>query len=348
VNAPVGGSTGNITLTTADGTSNGVNFTYSSSATGPDIYVAGFDGVYAAYWKNGKEVLLTDGTKGSRATAMCISNGDIYVAGYEGLVAKYWKNGTAVSLTNGSLPAAATGIAVSGADVHVSGYVTSTLGLDYTTAAYWKNGGLSRLADTNHISLANGLTLTGPMPTITGVERLRGGHDVNTAFVTSLTGITDYFTDDTTFSYTTSICSSPSVGVYVGGYILSAGEPAPQVWVDGLPLFTSFFNYPGYCYGLAVDSSGAVYLAGTSIQPGKKAIATLYKGPGPTAYDLSDGTNPAGAYGVAVHGSDVYVAGFEYSSAANNYGVAKYWKNGTSVALPVNSSTSGAYAIIVQ
>jgi hypothetical protein len=346
VNAPAGGTTGNITVTTADGTSSGVNFTYTSAPTGPDIYVAGVDGVYAVYWKNGTEVRLTDGSKASVASAIFISGNDIYVAGYEGLVAKYWKNGTGVSLTDGSLLARATGIIADGANVYVSGFVGSPLGMSYTTAAYWGNGTLSRLADTSHISLATGLTLYGNLPYITGNERLRKGHDINNAFYRSVSGITDYFTDDTTFSYSTSICNGPIGGTYVGGYILAGGEPAPQVWVNGAPLFGNFFNYPGYCYGIAVDSTSEVYLAGTSIQPGKKAIATLWKGLGPTAYSLTDGSNPAGAYGVAVHGSDVYVAGFD--SQPSNYGVAVYWKNGVEVPLPVASSGAGAYAIVVK
>jgi uncharacterized protein (TIGR03437 family) len=350
VNAPSGGTTGNITVTTADGTSSGINFTYTSATTGPDIYIAGSDGVYAVYWKNGTEVRLTDGSKTSRATSIFISGNDIYVAGYEGPVAKYWKNGTGVSLTNGARVCRATGIIADGANVYVSGFVGSPLGTDYTLAAYWSNGTLSILTDTNHFSMASGLTLYGNIPYITGIESGREGHNVNTAFYRSLTGITDYFTDDTTFSISTSICTGPGGGTYVGGYIsYGAGlnaEPEPQVWLNGAALYGTYSIFPGFCYGIAVDSTGEIYLAGTAIQPGKKAIATLYKGLGPQAFGLTDGTNPAGAYGVAVHGSDLYVAGFD--SQPSNNGVAVYWKNGVRVPLPVASSTAGAYAIVVK
>jgi hypothetical protein len=348
VNAPAGGSTGNIIITTADGVSNGVNFIYATATSGPDIYVAGFDGVHAVYWKNGTEVVLTDGTKQAVATSICISNNDVYVAGYEGLVAKYWKNGTAIALTSGSLPARATGIAVSGNNVAVSGFMTSTLGLDYTYAALWYNGVLTGMAeDTIHPSVANSLVLQGNLPTVSGFVTGIHGYNVGRAFLHSPGTLVDYLTNDTTASNATSSCIAPSDGMYAAGYISPGGNVQPQVWADGLPLYHNYFGYPGYAYGIAVDSANQIYAVGTSMVPGKKAIAEIWKGVGGAGTDLTDGTNPAGAYGVATHGTDVYVAGFEYQSGGG-YGAPKIWKNGVGTTLPANNSTAGAYAIVVK
>ncbi len=67
--------------------------------SGTDVYVAGYEGNFAKYWKNGIGVSLSDGTM---ATAIAISGADVYVAGWEDqpYTAKYWKNGIAVSLKN--------------------------------------------------------------------------------------------------------------------------------------------------------------------------------------------------------------------------------------------------------
>ena len=59
-----------------------------------------------------------------------------------------------------------------------------------------------------------------------------------------------------------------------------------------------------------------------------------------TAVDLTDGTNDAQAKAITVVGNDVYVAGYEASGSVL---IAKYWKNGTSVAL--STTDPGALGI---
>src|SRR5690606_23014078 len=62
---------------------------------------------------------LTDGSRVGAAVAIEVVGNDVYVAGNDGNFAKYWKNGEAVELTDGSSAAIATAIAVTGNDVYV-------------------------------------------------------------------------------------------------------------------------------------------------------------------------------------------------------------------------------------
>ncbi len=65
---------------------------------GTDVYVAGYEGEVAKYWKNGVAVSLTDGTNKAQVDDITVYNGDVYIVGFEdnssGIrVGKYWKNG---------------------------------------------------------------------------------------------------------------------------------------------------------------------------------------------------------------------------------------------------------------
>jgi hypothetical protein len=59
--------------------------------------------VAARYWKNNKQINLTDGAgQNGLAHAIVVHGNDVYVAGTEGPTAKYWLNGNAVNLPGGS------------------------------------------------------------------------------------------------------------------------------------------------------------------------------------------------------------------------------------------------------
>jgi len=77
----------------------------SIAASNKELYIAGNDGSYASYFKNGSIFHLTDGTNEAETSAIAIWGNDVYVTGYENIaghnIPTYWKNGAAIHLTNG-------------------------------------------------------------------------------------------------------------------------------------------------------------------------------------------------------------------------------------------------------
>jgi hypothetical protein len=134
----------------------------SIKIVGNDVYVAGTvsdekSGIWIAkYWKNGVEVRLSDGTKGTTAACIDVSGNDIYVAGSEQnpatrvYDAKYWKNGTEKNLTNG-----ANGVSTIAGVIFVFENDVYVLG-SFGTPVYWKNGNLMYLS-TNSSDTENSL-----------------------------------------------------------------------------------------------------------------------------------------------------------------------------------------------
>lgn len=84
-------------------------------------------------------------------------------------------------------------------------------------------------------------------------------------------------------------------------------------------------------------STGADIAEEWTLNPNSKT-ATLKATP------LTDGTQNAFGAGIAVSGSDVYVAGYVYNSKTGKY-VAEYWKNGTATALTDGTQTASVAGI---
>ena len=121
----------------------------------------------AKYWKNGVEVVLSDGTVDAGASSIAVVDGNIYIAGNEinkstgNTMAVYWKNGARTVLDNGgtgSFGAVATTISVIGKDVYVAGRIEKN---NKRIATYWKNGTAIMLSDESKDSEANSIVVQG-------------------------------------------------------------------------------------------------------------------------------------------------------------------------------------------
>lgn len=93
-----------------------------------------------------------------------------------------------------------------------------------------------------------------------------------------------------------------------------------------------------------LDPIGTIYAVGYRYSPTtSKSIATFWKGN--TTIDLSDGTKDVFATGITMVGSDIYICGYEATSATTS--VAKYWKNGVATNLTDGTKLADTKSITV-
>ncbi len=155
-------------------------------------------------------------------------------------------------------------------------------------------------------------------------------------------------TDGSSYAEARAIAISDS-DVYVAG-----GEAnIAKYWVNGTPINLTDGSRFAWSNAITINNSD-VYVAGYERDGNQYTYEDCY---GAILYDnysvakywvngtsinITDGSNDASATDIAVSGSDVYVAGWEY---IGNVYVAKYWKNGTPVTL-TNNGFANAISVV--
>jgi hypothetical protein len=120
---------------------------------GTDIYVAGWLGDSAVYWKNGQTYYLPDGLP-AQAFSIFVSGTDVYVAGGEDGVARYWKNGISTVLQSGNTFAFS--IFVNDGNAYIAGGKNSI-------PEYWRNSSGNILPlGTSTQTVASSIFVTSP------------------------------------------------------------------------------------------------------------------------------------------------------------------------------------------
>jgi hypothetical protein len=322
------------------------------------VYVAGYEfkdgNVFAKYWKDGKPVPLREGSNKGRVESIIVSGGDVYMAGYEDIVAntkavaKYWKNGRSVALSDSLNANYASSIAVSGSDVYVSGsQSTGTTSSSLTIAKYWKNGIPVILSDGLHSAGASSIAVSSSDVYVAGSESTgkkdRDGFDLVVAKYWK-NGASVILSQPAIFTGAQSIVVAGN-DIYVSGNVYTAAT----YWKNGTS-FTLSNNSIG-ASGSSIAVSGTdVYVAGFE-NNGTRVLNAKYWKNG-TAVNITNGPYPAIANSIAVSGNDVYVAGYEgigvNQSYLNGLGIAKYWKNGSPVALSDSINHSIATSIFLS
>lgn len=312
------------------------NYLYTVYVAGDEFNTSGNS--EAKYWKNGKGVILADGT-GTHITSIAVSDADVCVAGtlYTNTVrGRFWKNNLPVSLTTSTV-SAANDILIAGSDVYIAGYGTDGGSVDI--ARYWKNGAPVSLTDPSLTDAACAFSL------------FKSGEDLYVAGLVNDVGWSDpvatywkndnpvYLTDGTEPSRAQDIYVSGN-DVFVCGYERnSSGFNVAKYWKNGTPVDLSDGQARAWAYSIAVSGTD-VYIVGNDgygARCWKNGVAVQVEcNPAFTTFNS-----------VFIAGNDVFIAGSEQPdelSPAHAY----YWRNGARVSLTDEKRLSVATAIFVK
>lgn len=314
----------------------------------PTVYIAGYHGSSAAYWKNGSLILLPNGIK---ANSICVVGNDVYAAGEDlgggSGRAVYWKNGNVVYLTNGVRYGIAKSIQVSGNDVYVAGYDYNNNGFPYGIVKYWKNGTeVSLNAGTPYnYGLGNSIYVSGSDVYVAGYSANQSLGSFTACYWKNGQQVT--LTDSTS-----SIAEAKSIfvagnDVYVGGQVHPGlglgGVQIATYWKNGQAV--SLTNGPAWACVFSIHINGNdVYAAGYEENKATGGSFARYWKNG-VAFTLPGTHLHNSAQSIYVNGNDVYVAGM---GSDGYYNKAKCWKNGVEIPLDISSNFSYATSVFVQ
>lgn len=222
-------------------------------------------------------------------------------------------------------------------DVYVAGWESNGT---VQVAKVWKNGAAVALSDGVHGALATDVAVWG------GDVYVAGGVDAGAADAATYwkNGNPVALTDGSSQAFAEAIAVSEEGDVYVAGYESPGYVGIATYWKNGVRVALTDGANDADAKSIAV-SGGDVYVAGyeieaTQVAPGFVVITNVAKvWKNGVAVALTDGTQPAIATGVAVAGSDVYVAGYEGTGSVF---VAKVWRNGAEQ--PLTDGVYGALA----
>lgn len=332
VTAPATGTSGNVTVKTAGGTSNGVVFTYTTMV---DVYVTGnANGSNVILWKNGVATTLGYGQPGG----VYLNGSDVYVAGGmdDSARAICWKNGSALSLTTGTGPSFASSVVVNGSDVYVVGdqQVEST-GKENVTV--WKNGTPTYLTDANTTSDIDRNNHN--CVAIGGSDVYVAGYYINTNPNSNANAIGCYWKNGvlnvlpaSSLEYRAKAIAVSGTDVYAVGYgFFGANQRQAVYWKDGVIHYITDGTH--YAIANCVFANGAdVYIAYFEGDNGNTVTKVLKNGA--LLYTLNTLEQPNSMY-VTANG-DVYLAGVDVETS-NAY----YSKNDSVYKIPNSLTPTG-------
>jgi hypothetical protein len=324
-----------------------------------DVYVAGTDGTNAALWKNGVETILAPN---ATADAVAVSGSDVYVAGwvnspgtppYGGSTATIWKNGVATALTNSGF-SQANGLTLANGNVYAVGssFVAAS---NAPLATVWTNGQPSYLSDGNYPNISSAYNTSGAAIAVSGADVYVAGYATQCGIQSPgnnyCGGVAVYWKNGSPVdlgtispqsfgSFATGIAVSGSA-VSVSG-VTGANPLQGVVWQNGTQVALNLPVGTGSLTSAVALSGTSVYVAGGD----DGSIAGYWANGSFTTFGIQTRTQFPVTSGIALNGSDVYVAG-SLVSTQGPQSSAIYWKNGTGVPLPSQSTSARALAIAV-
>lgn len=288
-------------------------------------------------WRDGVPTPLasTFGAGGGGVRALAASGTALVAVGYDAAIpgsAALWVNGAEAQLP-GQLTyglknySPVAGLALAGTDTYVAGTTTGGAPYFLGVATLWKNGVPLILGNGDIDSSLSGLCASGTDVYACGYE-----------------GGAKYWKNGVPFGLgsTTGAATPLAIAVSGTGEVLVAGLALGQdlvsrgtLWRNGVPS-----DLPGAAQDAWVSAIAAPgadpYVAGWIVRNGA-FTATVWSGGKADALPSANHADTL-AYGIAVDGTDVYVAGTDGNQAA-------LWKNGVETILSGSDAHSSAFAL---
>jgi hypothetical protein len=294
--------------------------THSFSLKGPGLYVAGSKNTGTEWpklfcWKDGEEVILTDGSKHFMISAIGVSGNDVYVTGFQhkdGVsVPVFWKNGVLHSVSKRETAySSTTDIAVSGEDVYIAFNEGNHAGI--SVAKYWKNGKVTALSTGTTPEVVTSIFISGDDVYAAGYEEPAGdvprvvkywknGEDFQLTSGEFQAGVTSIFVDGD--------------DVYVTGYEVAYDEttfwpyPIAKYWKNGEEVILGDYN--SYANGIEIREND-IYVVGDQFKYVDEVPVTeiKYWKNGESVLMNDIGNCSAGrAMAISQDGNTVYVVG---------------------------------------
>jgi hypothetical protein len=314
-----------------------------------DVYVAGVEGGYAVYWKNGEKIVLDD--LGSAASEIVVSGNDVYVAGHDrAFRVLYWKNGEKVILAQ---EGGVGSMAIVGNDVYASGCIYKRVGgkkEKEVVPTYWKNGMVTELqipADYTD-GQANAMYADGSDIYIVGAAWRTDNSQIPLVWKNGqMTVLSTPAPDLYTYVHTEANDVKVVDGhVYISGRT-GALEQSPSFWPshavawrDGELTVLDPDHFMAYATGVDV-ANGDFYVVGEG--SGSTRSAGKYWKNGVEVI-VEPSSNLAA---MRVVGTDVYVVGEHWWFAHKTHIVACYWLNGERIELSSSETFAYVYGMYV-
>ena len=324
-------------------------------AVGQEL-VPGQGHYYATLWKDGKRQLLTDGSADSFCNGVYVDGNKVYVVGCEAIgdlfddgyyepyplnVGVMWQfevgNETQVTrsvLSDGKRATSPVAVAAAGENIYAAGF--ETLENSDRKAVYWRNGQMEYLSDGSTDALAYCVAAEGNDVYVGGYVQPADNKSGGIACIWK-NGVAQNLTDGSTLAKVNAICIDGGVLYAAGAEKVSGGRWKGVLWKDGQP--TYFTEEVGTeVTGLYVKE-GKYIIEGNMTADSGDIVTCIWTEEGVQV--ISEGMALCQGTGLAVAGSDIYVAGNAYDMDYGTYEEiyrSPVWKNGTEMALEVVSS----------
>lgn len=244
---------------------------YAAYTSGKNVYLAGYHGAHAAYWKNGvmTELELSPGSSYDYASNIVVKDGVVHmtVRSSTGDVL-YWKNGVYTSLNCAECYSSwnGNGLVIVNNDVYIGGYKTNAQ--NTWQAGYWKNGEWHAVYTGNSTSYGYAIDVVGNDVYIAGSYYDNGwvpcywknGEVVN-------------LSTDQGWAYDIQVVDND---VYVTGNTSNGEVYHAFLWKNGT--VASYGDGTTSYYGYSVEvKNGDVYVSGEKYDTDKGYLSLLWK-----------------------------------------------------------------------